>query len=188
MYSSGLSSVQRLDNGNTLICSAQKGYTFEITPTEEIVWEYVTPLKLGVKVKQGDTSLNPSENNTFRVNRYAFNHPAFSGKNLSPKGFMELNPDTFFCELPVADINKLENSESIKVFPNPVNNLLDIEISKGLIEINSLVLYSITGEIVMEAKNLKSKNYTLNLSDVKNGLYFISINKNKIVKKLEVMH
>ena len=74
------------------------------------------------------------------------------------------------------------------MFPNPVNNLLDIEISKGLIEINSLVLYSITGEIVMEAKNLKSKNYTLNLSDVKNGLYFISINKNKIVKKLEVMH
>lgn len=74
------------------------------------------------------------------------------------------------------------------MFPNPVNNFLDIEISKGLIEINSLVLYSITGEIVLEAKNLKSKNYTLNLSDVNNGFYFLSINKNQVVKKLEVMH
>ncbi len=188
MYSNGLSSVQRLDNDNTLICSAQDGYTFEITPTQEIVWEYVTPLKLGVKLKQGDTTLNPADNNTFRVCRYASDHPGFKGKDLSPKGFIELNPDTFFCALPLADIKKSENSVMINIFPNPTDNALHIEIKNGLIEINSLVLYSITGEIIREAKNLKSPNYTLNLSDVKNGLYFISINKNQVVKKLEIKH
>ena len=40
MYSNGLSSCQRLKNGNTLISVGRYGRTFEITPSEEKVWEY----------------------------------------------------------------------------------------------------------------------------------------------------
>ena len=32
--------VQRLENGNTLICEAEKGRAFEVTPDREIVWEF----------------------------------------------------------------------------------------------------------------------------------------------------
>jgi hypothetical protein len=39
-YSKHLSSVQRLPNGNTLICEGTNGYFFEVTFDKEIVWQY----------------------------------------------------------------------------------------------------------------------------------------------------
>ncbi|MDE1163224.1 MAG: aryl-sulfate sulfotransferase [Acidobacteriaceae bacterium] len=42
-FSSFVSSAQRLPNGNTLICEGMYGRLFQITPTGEIVWEYVVP-------------------------------------------------------------------------------------------------------------------------------------------------
>jgi len=45
-FSRGMGSAQRLPNGNTLICEALKGRVFEITPTGEIVWEWINPAVL----------------------------------------------------------------------------------------------------------------------------------------------
>src|SRR5262249_9557384 len=42
-YSSYISGVQRLPNGNTLICSGANGVVFEITPENKIVWQYNMP-------------------------------------------------------------------------------------------------------------------------------------------------
>jgi len=42
-FSMTMSSVQRLPNGNTLITEALSGRIFEITPTNDIVWDYVYP-------------------------------------------------------------------------------------------------------------------------------------------------
>ncbi len=42
-YSSFISSVDRLPNGNTLIDEGMNGRFFQVTPTGEIVWEYVSP-------------------------------------------------------------------------------------------------------------------------------------------------
>lgn len=36
-------SVQRLPNGNTLVCEAADGRVFEVTPDLELVWEYIDP-------------------------------------------------------------------------------------------------------------------------------------------------
>ncbi len=35
--------VQRLPNGNTLICESDRGHVFEVTPEGEIVWEFWNP-------------------------------------------------------------------------------------------------------------------------------------------------
>ena len=43
MFSSTASGAQRLLNGNTLITEARTGRIFEVLPTGEIVWEYVSP-------------------------------------------------------------------------------------------------------------------------------------------------
>jgi hypothetical protein len=43
IYSSFISSAQRLLNGNTLITEGAGGRLFEVTPGYEIVWEYVSP-------------------------------------------------------------------------------------------------------------------------------------------------
>ena len=42
-YSTFVSSAQRLPNGNTLITEGVVGRVFEVTPGNEIVWEYLNP-------------------------------------------------------------------------------------------------------------------------------------------------
>lgn len=42
-FSHYISSVQRQPNGNTLICEGANGRFFEVTPSGEIVWEYINP-------------------------------------------------------------------------------------------------------------------------------------------------
>jgi outer membrane protein assembly factor BamB len=44
-FSSFISSVQRLPNGNTLVCDGANGRLFEITREQEIVWEYINPFQ-----------------------------------------------------------------------------------------------------------------------------------------------
>ena len=42
-YSMLISGAQRLPNGNTFICSGNAGIVFEVTPEQEVVWEYRNP-------------------------------------------------------------------------------------------------------------------------------------------------
>ena len=42
-YASNISSAQRLDNGNTLICDGPSGKIFEVTPLKDIVWTFTSP-------------------------------------------------------------------------------------------------------------------------------------------------
>ncbi len=43
LYSSYISSAQRLPNGNTMITEGGGGRLFEVTPDYEIIWEYISP-------------------------------------------------------------------------------------------------------------------------------------------------
>jgi hypothetical protein len=43
LYSSFVSSAQRLPNGNTLVTEGNGGRIIEVTPEREIVWEYISP-------------------------------------------------------------------------------------------------------------------------------------------------
>ena len=94
-YSNIISGVQRLENGNTLICEGIPGRYFEIDSNQNIVWEYVNPVNdLGPQA-QG-TSI--SDNNTFRCTRYSPNYPGLSGQILTPQGYIETG-STFTCDL-----------------------------------------------------------------------------------------
>jgi hypothetical protein len=42
-FSSFISSAQRLPNGNAFITEGMNGRMFEVTPSGQIVWEYVSP-------------------------------------------------------------------------------------------------------------------------------------------------
>jgi hypothetical protein len=43
LYSTNVSSAQRLPNGNTLITEGTRGRVIEVTRDREIVWEYISP-------------------------------------------------------------------------------------------------------------------------------------------------
>ena len=126
MYSSGLSSVQLLPNGNTLIASGRQGYAFELTPDEEIVWEYVNPMEGGNPVDQG-TVVPSGANQLFRFLRYSMDYPAFDGRDLTPSGFLELLPDPAFCALPTGLASAPESGVR-RIFPNPAHDLVYLDL------------------------------------------------------------
>jgi hypothetical protein len=126
MYSTGLSSVQLLPNGNTLIASGRQGYAFELTPDEEIVWEYVNPMQGGNPVDQG-TVVPVGANQMFRFLRYSKDYPAFDGRDLTPIGFLELLPDPEFCALPLG-LASSPASGVRRIFPNPANDLVYLDL------------------------------------------------------------
>lgn len=50
-FSKTCGSNQRLPNGNTLITESDNGRAFEVTPEQDIVWEYFTPNRAGERDK-----------------------------------------------------------------------------------------------------------------------------------------
>ena len=94
-YSKILSSVQRLPNGNTLICEGTKGIFFEIDENKNIVWKYVNPItNQGNPLSQGDKAAS----NVFQAIKYSYDYEGFTGKELIPGNPLELNFDLGTCE------------------------------------------------------------------------------------------
>lgn len=75
-FSSFISGVQRLPNGNTLCCSGAQGWVFEVTPDGAVVWDWKNPFGVDPEVDEPDepgSDFNPRA--LFRAERYAPDHP-----------------------------------------------------------------------------------------------------------------
>ena len=93
-FSAEISGAHRLPNGNTLVCAGVVGHLFEISPTGEMVWQYVNPMVRGGILAQGELPGKDMRghlwNAVFKVHRYAPDYPGLAGRDLSPKGVIEL--------------------------------------------------------------------------------------------------
>ena len=171
-FSAILSSGQRLPNGNTLICDGDSGYFFEITPTNQIVWEYINPNTRDGILSQGDS---PSQNNVFRVKKFSYDYPAFTGRDLTPEDPIEINPDLSECTL----LSIAENSiiDDVRLYPNPSSGLVKIN---SKMPINKVEIFNSLGQIINTVINPKQ----ISLHDFDSGLYVFKIyNENGIVSK-----
>jgi sugar lactone lactonase YvrE/formylglycine-generating enzyme required for sulfatase activity len=84
MFSHLDSGVQRLPNGNTLICDSTEGHIFEVTAAGDAVWEYINPVSAeGIITYKRDNW--PMHNGLFRAYRFPTSHPAFTGRTLTPQ-------------------------------------------------------------------------------------------------------
>ncbi len=81
-----ISGAHRLPNGNTLFVHGPNGIIGELTPANEQVWEYHSPLTPTGTVPQG---ANPPNDNVFKSRRYSPDFSGFAGRNLSPQGYVE---------------------------------------------------------------------------------------------------
>lgn len=92
-YSINVSGAQRLENGNTLICSGANGALFEVTDDKDIVWMYISPVTRNGPVDQGEEMgmFGPGSggNAIFRAYRYAPDYPGLDGKDLTPGDYIE---------------------------------------------------------------------------------------------------
>ncbi len=169
IYSTGLSSGQILPNGNMLICSGRQGYTFEVTPNGEIVWEYITPLLAGDPVDQG-TQLELNNNLTFRAFRYPMDYDAFDGRDLSSKGFIELQPVEDYCERLVSISTPVE--PQYELFPNPSSDMVHLSWDNG--KIVTINIYDIMGRLVLTEQGNGGMKY-LNVGSLEPNIYVIEV-------------
>jgi len=82
---------ERQPNGNTVIVETALGRMFEVTPSCEIVWEYIYPNYIPY---HGRFSNEP-----WRVHRYPYDYPGLKGRDLDPEKLLWINricgPDAF---------------------------------------------------------------------------------------------
>ncbi len=170
MYSSGLSSFQVLPNDNFLLLNGRTGYAFEITPENEIVWEYIVPIKNGAIISQGETALN---NTTFRMKRYPVYYSAFEGKDLSPKGYMELNPDTTYCDLLISSTDSPNSLKGFNIYPNPANDFISVKLL-----MNPVALYNIIDGLgrIVKSGQFRTEKTTISIDNIDPGQYILKIN------------
>ncbi len=183
MHSTGLSSFQMLPNGNRLVDVGRYGYLFEMTPEDEIVWEYKVPINGGAFANQGDT-LDINNNLTFRVQRIPTDYEAFDGKDVSQKGWLELNPDSTFCDI-ILPTNDLIDMYSLNVYPNPASKMITIEWDAGIYIDMDVV--DILGRQMISPMRLSGGRKYLDTSDWVNGMYFVRIN-NRAILKVNIIH
>lgn len=167
MYSSNMSSMQILPNGNHLICAGRDGYSFEYDPlADKIVWEYRTPIRNGFIATQGE-DLAGGVNSTFRIRRYPLDFSGFEGKDLQPQMYLEINPNVGFCDdiLPLEEISQT----GLHVFPNPVDDILHV---KSDILIPFLLITDIHGKPVYHKEAVKQNNI-IDIAHLPTGVYIL---------------
>ncbi len=174
--SQSVSSAQLLENGNTLVCAGRWGYSFEITPEDDIVWEYRVPVIGGAPVAQG-TELEMGQNFTFRMKRYARDFSGFENRDLSPKGYLELSPNEDFCMIDVA-VDEQDSDFLFRLSPNPTTHVINIDSET---KIRKIQILDINGKVIDQLES----NFEIQRVDVgqlKSGFYFLRINENKLTK------
>lgn len=100
-YSSEISGVQRLPNGNTLACEGVNARFFEVTSDGKMVWEYINPVdNAGPMAQYEYASLDPKthpESAVFKIHWYPANFSGFTGKDLTPGNVIERDDKT--CQI-----------------------------------------------------------------------------------------
>jgi hypothetical protein len=188
VYSSFISSVELLENGNLLICSGASGMISEITPDGNTLWTYVSPLSSQGTVEQGRDILNTNgiSNLMYRSRKYPTDFPGLAGKTLTPQEPLELNPLVSLCEesnevVSVED----DKSEDILLYPNPVDEILFIRIT-GTEDATRVTLTTLDGKILKDVKPFGSE-IQLHTDDLAQGIYFIQVETGRNIVRRKIV-
>lgn len=124
----------------------------------------------------------------FDDQEFTFNQPFVE---LGAFDFYALGPDTFYHiddvvqyngDITQASINDLSEN-SFNVYPNPVQDLLNIQSSET---VDNIQVYDVLGKLVMEvAPNAVSP--TVNMSQLTSGAYFVRVSINGTAKTVKVI-
>lgn len=156
--------VQLLPNNHIFSSAGNKGYCYELDDKGEVLWEYVLPYRGFGPVAQGSL-LIPNDNPVFSFRRWPLNAPGFADKDMSAKGWIELNADSTYC-------SRLTAVETTRDAPNaPYPNPATDQISWTNQGFNGMVyLYDASGKMVKSA-TVEGEMQHFSVSELTNGLY-----------------
>ncbi len=143
-YSPQMSSVQRLPNGNTLICEGNSGRFFELAPDTQTVWTYINPVTDTLPKYQGTA---PAQNAVHRSPRYAPDYAGLQGHDLTPGYPVELYETRQYVgvkQAPPAGSVPV----GLTVSPNPFGRLARISFNLPRAVPAELGIYSVDGRLV----------------------------------------
>lgn len=73
------------------------------------------------------------------------------------------------------DISELASSKKLLLAPNPAKDLLYVDLK----QIDSVVIYNIKGEVILEFQDIK--NGAIDIRNLSSGLYFIKLDSNQFI-------
>lgn len=178
LFSRNMSSAQMLPNGNLFISSAVQGITTEVTPSNEVVWKYKSPVTVNGIVGRTDPTTNPNfaSRPIFRVIKYPADYPAFVGRVLTAGEPVEGAPFAP-CDLVTAVEEKTQAGIS---YPNPADDQM-IVTSPGCF---TAVLSDGQGKRVFEG--VGNEKLQISTSQMAAGLYVLRVGNR--VEKVVIKH
>ncbi len=92
--------------------------------------------------------------------------------------------------LAIVGIEETKNNLNSLVYPNPANDKFYIDINTQSNELIEIKIENMLGEIVSNTVTSQNEKIQINLSNFKNGLYFITVkqNNNSTTQKIIVQH
>ena len=176
IHSTGLSSAQLLPNENIYVNNGRTGYMVELTPENEVAWEYILPIKAGQAATQGDT-LMTNDNLNFRAFKYPPTYSAFDGRDLTPNGYIENEPDEEYCNFLIeTDFPSLVKA---KLFPTIANE--EIYLSWDTTEGISIQVVDLLGRTRLTTNGYGGEA-VIDVRSLEPNLYFVVINGMRTVK------
>jgi len=134
-------------------------------------------LKPGFSASIGsDVHLMNSVNWVCIINKSETQNPSIASNN---SNYMDY---TSYLNNNIADSfeeNNVGNSKNIKIFPNPVTEILTIELPY-LNEQTNISVYEISGKLRNEESYFDTQIINLNFSNYPPGMYIVKVNSNKI--------
>ena len=121
-YSQYQSNAQFLPNGNLFTNRGDYGHFTEFDSAGNVVWDYINPAGWLGPANQGQI---PQSSSVFIATRLPVDHMAFDGKDLTPKGLIEMNSDYTDCELFTSNRN-IQNHVDIQISYNRSLALLTV--------------------------------------------------------------
>ncbi len=172
-------SVQRLPNGNTLVCAAESGIFFEVDTAGKTVWEYVNPVMRDGILTQGDT---PIHNTVARCYRHDPDYLAFAGKDMTPGDPIELYLGLY------DDRTNGHNRQILLAtnYPNPFNPITTISYTLPQRSDVYITVYDLLGnEVITLVSDNQAAGYNSVQWDANNavsGVYFYQIRAGEYVQ------
>jgi len=178
LFAHDISGAQRLPNGNTLIDNGMLGTFIEVTPAGTVVWKYINPADNNGPMTQGDSiphdSIHADEtmNSVFRVYRYPPDYAAFTGRDLTPGGFIELYPS--------GTGDQSMHAAGIGCYPNPFTTRINLVNATGK---EFITLADRMGNTTWSGTHIDQHDF----SNLTPGLYFLRIETQNSVKSLKII-